>query len=63
MQEGLLTDSFYPDSGVLLTYIYFLITQNCVINLSLHRACHSEEQMRILVLIISPVEGRWSLFS
>lgn len=37
MQESLLTDRFYPDGGVLLTYIYFLITQNCVINLSLDR--------------------------
>lgn len=39
MQEGFLIDRFYLDSGVLSTYIYFLITQNCVINLSLDSAC------------------------
>lgn len=55
-QEGFLIDSFYLDSGVLLTYIYFPITQNCVINLSLDSTCHNE-WIRIWVLIISPVEG------
>lgn len=43
MQEGFLIDSFYPDSGVLLAYIYFLITRNCVINLSLDRACRTND--------------------
>lgn len=47
MQEGFLIDSFYPDSGVLLTYIYFLITRNCVINLSLDSACHTNDWRRI----------------
>lgn len=47
MQEGFLIDSFYPDSGVLLTYIYFLITRNCVINLSLDRACRTNDWRRI----------------
>lgn len=47
MQEGLLIDSFQLDGGVLLTYIYFLITQNWIINLSLDSACHANEWMRI----------------
>lgn len=48
MQEGFLIDSFYLDSGVLLTSIYFLITKNCVINLSPDCACHPNEWIRIL---------------
>lgn len=48
MQESFLTDSFYLDRGVLLTYIYFLITQNYVINLSVDSACHTNEWIRIL---------------
>lgn len=47
MQEDFLIDSFSPDSGVLLTYIYFLITQNCVINLSLDSACCTNDWRRI----------------
>lgn len=62
LREGFLIDSFYLDSGVLLTCIYFLITQNHVINLSLDSACHTNERIRIWVLIISPVEGRWCSF-
>lgn len=47
MQEGFLVDSFYLDSGVLLTCIYFLITQDWVINLSLDSACQPNEWIRI----------------
>lgn len=58
VQESFLIDSFYPDSGVLLTYIYFLITQNYVINLSLDRACHSNEWIRILSVNNQPSGGK-----
>ena len=47
MQEGFLVGSFYLDSGVLLTCIYFLITQDWVINLSLDSACQPNEWIRI----------------
>lgn len=58
MQEGLLIDSFYLDSGGLLTYIYFLITQNWLINLSLDSACHANEWMRILSVSDQPSGGK-----
>lgn len=58
MQEGLLIDSFQLDGGVLLTYIYFLITQNWIINLSLDSACHANEWRGFRALVISPAEGR-----
>lgn len=48
MQESLLIDTFYLDSSVALTYIYFLITQNYVINLSGDSACHTNEWIKIL---------------
>lgn len=58
MQEGLLIHSFYLDSGVLLTYIYFLITQNWIINLSLDSACHTNEWMRIPSVSDQPSRGK-----
>lgn len=58
MQEGFLIDSFYLDSGVLLTCIYFLITQNCVINLSLDSACRTNEWIRILSINNQPCGGK-----
>lgn len=61
MQEGFHTDSFYLGSGLLLTYIYFLITQSSVINLSLDSACHTNEWIRILSINNQPVEVRRSL--
>lgn len=61
MQEGFQIDSFYLDSGLLLTCIYFLITQSCVINLSLDSACHTNEWIRILSINNQPVEVRRSL--
>lgn len=58
MQESFLTDSFYLDRGVLLTYIYFLITQNYVINLSVDSACHTNEWIRILSVDNQPSRGK-----
>lgn len=52
MQESFLIDSFYLGSCVLLTYIYFLITQNHVINLSVDSACHANEWILILILSV-----------
>jgi hypothetical protein len=57
MQEGFQIDTFYLDSGVLLTYIYFLNTQSCVINLSLDSACHTNEWIRILSINNQPSGG------
>lgn len=58
MQESFLIDSFYLDRGVLLTYIYFLITQNYVINLSADSACHTNEWIRILSVDNQPSQGK-----
>lgn len=58
MQESFLIDSFYLGSGVLLTYIYFLITQNHVINLSVDSACHTNEWIRILSVDNQPSGGK-----